>query len=261
MIKIERIECPKELTAEIKNELTAEFKKDSKTNVWNLEYIKDALFDMSNGKCVFCECKLGEESKYMEVEHFHPKSLYPDEVIEWENLLPICKRCNGKKLNHDTKAHPIVNPTVNIPKDHIKLNNYRFIGIDELGKETIAVLALNDQKRLLLPRVFIGNQISEILEDLTERTKELRCFREISTRQKNNIIGRVEKLLDSCQPCAEYSATCSYSLFGDDNYCEVVQFLKDFNFWSQELENLEVSAKNNLMNKAKNINRLVAKEA
>ena len=37
----------------------------------------------------------------MEVEHFEDKKNNPNKVIEWENFLPSCKRCNGSKFTQD----------------------------------------------------------------------------------------------------------------------------------------------------------------
>ncbi|EHB50138.1 MULTISPECIES: HNH endonuclease [Paenibacillus] len=241
MIKVERTKCPSELTEDIKQALTQEY-KTSKKNVWNVDYIKNALLEMSNNKCIFCECKLGEESKYIEVEHFYPKSLYPDEVIEWTNLLPICKRCNVKKLDHDTKKEPIINPTVNDPKNHLRMINYRFVGKDQIGKDTVSILALNDSKRLILPRATIGNEIAELLEDLSDLVNEYSQKENLSRKEINKITGKLENLLDSCQCYSEYSATCAYALFGDDNYYLVKEFFISKGLWDPNLQNLEKTA-------------------
>lgn len=98
MIRLYRPNCPQQLTDTVKDELTQEFINTGK-NVWAKTYIKSALLAMSHNKCAYCECKLDEESKYMEVEHFLPKDDYPNQVVDWNNLLPSCKRCNTKKGN------------------------------------------------------------------------------------------------------------------------------------------------------------------
>ena len=128
MIQLQALARPIELTDERVQQLTEKYKTDN-TAVWQKDYIKKALLKMSFEKCCFCECRINEESKYLEVEHFHPKSLYPDEVLLWENLLPICKRCNVHKLNHDTKQDPIIHPVKDSPKKHLSIENYRFTPI------------------------------------------------------------------------------------------------------------------------------------
>jgi len=135
MIQLSRITKPKQLTSELQISLTEKFKSE-KTSVWNLSFIKESLLKMSNDKCCYCECNINEESKYMEVEHFYCKDLYPNLVLDWDNLLPACKRCNGHKLNHDPKKEPIINPVENNPQNHLLLRNYRLFPKDKLGKIT-----------------------------------------------------------------------------------------------------------------------------
>ena len=109
MIKLERSFPPIFLTSIEVKRLTEEY-KTTKNSVWNIVELKKALLETSYGKCAYCECDLTVESKYMEVEHFRDKDSYPDDVVEWLNLLPSCKRCNGAKGTHDTVIEPIVNP-------------------------------------------------------------------------------------------------------------------------------------------------------
>ncbi|ASA26336.1 HNH endonuclease [Paenibacillus donghaensis] len=241
MIKVERSEAPAKLTAEKVKELTEEYKKTEK-NVWNQDYIKKALLDMSNNKCIFCECRLGEESKYIEVEHFHPKSKYPEEVVEWENLLPICKRCNGLKRDHDTKLEPIINPTLIDPRKHLTIKKFRFFSKDDLGKKTISVLCLNDSDRLFLPRVKIGDAISSILDSLGKWVDKIKF--DHSVEDQNELISKMYNLLKSCQPNAEYSTICSYALFEDDNYYEIKNFMQQVKIWDEDLSRLETNCLN-----------------
>lgn len=74
--------APSELTGKLIKDKTDKFKLDG-TDVWNgFKWLKEAVYDMSFGKCVYSESKLGEEGKYPELDHFYPKSLYPDDVIQ-----------------------------------------------------------------------------------------------------------------------------------------------------------------------------------
>ncbi|MEC0127158.1 HNH endonuclease [Paenibacillus pabuli] len=245
MIKITRTTPPHQLSPEIVKQLTEDY-LSTKRNVWNVGYIKNALLDMSNSKCIFCECKLGEESKYIEVEHFHPKSLYPGEVMLWTNLLPICKRCNGLKRDHDTKLNPIINPTVDDPKNYLFIKDYRYRAIDDLGKRTIKVLQLNDSDRLVLPRFKIGDAIAAAIESLVKVKDKIDADTKIE--DENELISKLRNLLVSCQPDSEYSTVCSYSLLTDDNYFEVKDYLVSEGLWDSDLERLEtVSFKHSLI--------------
>jgi 5-methylcytosine-specific restriction endonuclease McrA len=70
--------------------------------------VKTPLFESSHQKCAYCECN-ATEGGYIEIDHFRPKSIYPESVFEWNNLLPSCRQCNGMKSDHDTGAEPIIN--------------------------------------------------------------------------------------------------------------------------------------------------------
>ncbi|OQY54394.1 MAG: hypothetical protein DRR08_10845 [Candidatus Parabeggiatoa sp. nov. 2] len=104
MIRLQPIGKLNKLTDDVVQELTTCYVTNG-TSVWKKPYIIRALLKMSSDKCCYCECNVTEESNYLEVEHFQPKSLYPDKVVVWDNLLPSCKRCNGTKRDHDTQTH------------------------------------------------------------------------------------------------------------------------------------------------------------
>ncbi len=208
MIKLTRPNAPAELTAELVCSLTDEFKSDSKSQVWNKDFIRKSLIAMSNGKCCYCETKIDEESKYMEVEHFFCKSLYRDMVVEWSNLLPSCKRCNTQKGNHDVLMDGmIIDPAKDFPNHHIKMNsNYRFSGKDELGVRTIDTTYLNDTRRIVRKRFEIGNQICETLEKLHDDLKS--CMKDIKSDKKiKKIIRSLTKILEEANPAEAFSAT------------------------------------------------------
>jgi uncharacterized protein (TIGR02646 family) len=59
--------------------------------------IKTALDQMCSGarRCMYCE-----DSAADEIEHFKPKSFYPEQTFSWENYLYACGPCNtGKREN------------------------------------------------------------------------------------------------------------------------------------------------------------------
>ena len=239
MIKLQAIPKPVELTDDVVRELTEKF-NTTQADVWKQRYIIEALLKISFDKCCFCETSINEESKYMEVEHFHPKSLYPDEVVLWENLLPICKRCNGKKSDHDTKLEPIIHPVIDNPKEHITLDrNYRLLSLTEMGKLTISrkILYLNDSLRLVGIRFKIGEAIIEGLIDLLDMTENF-C-KNPSNDGKNKIVGKLEKIMLEGTKESEYSATAATVILTDPNYAEIKQLFIANNLWSDEFSELE----------------------
>lgn len=241
MIKLEAVEKPKELTDDVIDQLTKDYKEKG-DSVWQKDYIKNALLKMSFGKCCFCECKIDEESKYLEVEHFHPKdlTLYPDEVLSWENLLPICKRCNTTKGSHDTKKEPIIHPVKDDPKQHLKLIAYRLYGKTNVGKRTIIdVLNLNDKRRLVKKRIKISESILELLVNLLELTIDYHSGIQTSTRRKNRIINSLENIMVEGTKEYEYSATAATTILNSPDYLEIKQLFKNLDLWSDNFKELE----------------------
>lgn len=239
MIKLDRTPKPVELTAELQVALTDEFKLTGKS-VWNVDFIKKGLLGFSNDKCCYCEANINEESKYLEVEHFHQKDAYKDEVLEWENLLPSCKKCNGTKNDHDTKLEPIIDPSKIDPKNHLKYWRYRIKGSDEFGKLTVSVLKLNDQDRLVKKRFEIGNAIQEKLEQLNELTDDYISGVQTSTRRKNRVVNGTKDLMKEGLPSAIYSATSAAVILTDTEFEALKSKLTSLEFWDAELAQLEI---------------------
>lgn len=238
MIKLNRPDKPLELTEETVTSLTNDFKNNGKS-VWAHDFIKLALAKMSSNKCAFCEAKLGEESKYLEVEHFHHKGLYKDEVVEWDNLLPSCRRCNGTKGSHDTKAEPIINPCKDDPKEHLELKDYRLKGKTNFGKFTVSTLYLNDPDRLVTPRFLIGNALLDKIEDYQELVDDVVDGSQTSTIRKNRIKNGVKQLLENGLKDKEYSSTYSTILLKDPEYQELKNKMIFCELWTSEHNNLE----------------------
>lgn len=241
MIKVERCAPPEELTEEVKQQLTALFLTEERS-VWNENYIRKKLAEMSYNKCVYCECNIGEESKYMEVDHFLPKHkpVHQHLVVEWSNLLPSCKRCNGRgcKGTHDPAEVPIINPTDIDPKNHLYLKNYRIEGRDKLGETTVKILKLNDLTRIMPKRKRICDTVEEAIADLLEETNARQ--REIGPNSgfPEKIQRKLKNLLKQAIPESEYAATTSSALLNNPNFTNVKNIMIENHFWTQELEEL-----------------------
>lgn len=69
-------------------------------------------------RCMFCE-----DSRGTDVEHFRPKSLYPQHAFRWPNFLWICTGCNRSKGNRfpcDSSGLPLlIDPTTEKPWDFL----------------------------------------------------------------------------------------------------------------------------------------------
>ena len=240
MIKLDRIDPPKELTSDNVKKLTKEFQKSEKS-VWNKDYIKRQLLLMTNNKCAYCETPLDISGSYMEVEHFFPKKKYPEKVVEWSNLLPSCKRCNVKKGSTDTKEFEIIDPSICDPKEHLSLKRYRIVGKDNIGKQTVQLLNLNDFSKLVMNRASIGEALSEKLEDLNDTVNGL--IENVDTLKTMRIRNTMISLLQDVQLQNSYSATLSTLLLSDPYYSPIKRFLEIKDLWNEDLQELETKAK------------------
>ncbi|PWK28908.1 uncharacterized protein (TIGR02646 family) [Arcicella aurantiaca] len=235
MIQLKSVPLPKLLTEKLREELTNKFKANKKENVWNKPYIKKALLKMSNSKCCYSECKLDEKSNYMEIEHFHAKSIYPDKVVEWANLLPSSKRCNGKKDNWDVIAEPIIHPVLDNPKDHLYLKNFRLYGRTQKGKNTIIAVDLNDRQHWVNPRFDMGSKIQEKLEEIEEQLPNLQ-----TDKTKRRLIKTLKNILREGTKDYEFSAVAATIILHDDNYILVKRAFQDNDLWDNEFKELEI---------------------
>ncbi|HHG3263569.1 TPA: HNH endonuclease [Vibrio parahaemolyticus] len=239
MIKLQRAERPAYLTDEKVEELTMKFKLTG-SSVWNHDKIKSPLLESSFYKCAYCQCPLTTESNYMEVEHFEDKKHNPDKVVDWENLLPSCKKCNGSKSTHDVISEPILNPFIDDPKDHLCMRLYRFRGKTNKGATTIEVTNLNHSTRLVFSRYEIGEKIDDLLETAWERFETFEADKK--TLNRNKLVKVIEGLLIECQPYSDYSASTATNLFSDSKFVELVSAMKKESIWTQELDVLFLKA-------------------
>jgi uncharacterized protein (TIGR02646 family) len=234
MIKLELPVKPDRITPEFQAAKTQEFIATG-NSVWNIDWLKEAVFNMAFGKCCYSEIRLNEESKYMEVEHFHPKVPYTAEVMQWGNLLPASKKCNTTKGSHDTITKPIVNPFVDNPKDFFIFKNYRYSPKNEIAKRTIEVLALNDRDHFVNPRFRIGNEIIEMLENFIEDIDNVD-----NNRKRNRYISRLKSLLGQGNRKEVYSALVSTTILSDENYIEIEKQLIERSLWDAEFKALKL---------------------
>jgi uncharacterized protein (TIGR02646 family) len=83
--------------------------------------IRRTLAAMASGRerCMYCEDSAGTD-----IDHFWPKSRYPEKTFAWLNHLLACSTCNRRKLARfpvDAVGSPLlVDPTAEEPLDHIK---------------------------------------------------------------------------------------------------------------------------------------------
>ena len=228
---------PPELTAK-KKKLTEAYAASCRAGkpkaVWNTAYIRDALLEMTHGKCAYSEVRLQGRGAYWDVEHFKCKDLYPESVVEGENLLPACEFCNrSAKRDHDVVALPIVNPIKDRPGEHLYVRRGRFFPKDDKGEKTIEVLNLNDEVNLLRSRFEVCQYCEERLRDCKYWMRK--CVAPEDYREVARLFTAV---LRRGLPDWEYSATVATFLMCErrDLVAEIEQQLGEWKLWDEHLE-------------------------
>ena len=104
--------------------------KDEAQRLWAsqsnqaFEEIRAALKSMATGRerCMYCE-----DSAATDIEHFWPKSKYPERAFSWDNYLLACSGCNSNHKREkfpldDSGAPLLINPTVDDPDEFLLLS-------------------------------------------------------------------------------------------------------------------------------------------
>lgn len=242
MIRLIRPDKPQKL-AEQEVELTKKFESDKTAAVWKKAFIQAPLLKMTHNKCSYCERLIGKTSgQDVHIDHFKCKDKYPDFVVEWNNLLPSCARCNRNKSNHDTVDQPIINPAEMNPKDYLFISKYRYCSKKaeegSIGRRTLDVLMLNDSDDCCLPRFQLCNALAEKISDLYQLAFDKGDALKDDTVSKNKVLNGCRKLLEKCLPTAEYSAFMATSLHTDDNFLALKDVLVKQNLWDEDLMKL-----------------------
>lgn len=250
MIRLTRPEKPQRLT-EQEESLTSEYKADNKKSVWKKAFIQNPLLEMTNHKCSYCERAIGKKNgQDVHIDHFKYKDKYPDLVVDWNNLLPSCARCNRNKSTHDTVEQPIINPTEVDPKEYLFIAKYRYYskdpGEDSVGRRTLEVLLLNDSDDCCLVRFNLGNELAEKVEELYHIAVDNGDALKTETVAKNKVINGCRKLLKKCLPTEEYSAFMATSLHTDNNFSALKELLTRQGLWDEELTRLFDESKNSV---------------
>ena len=196
------------------------------SSVYGHKDVKEALVEMSHGKCCYCESAVQHISPGT-IDHYRPKGAVQQSphdpllrpgyywlAYTWSNLLFLCPECNQyckrnlfplavaqsrARSHHDdlTKEEPLlIDPT---SEDPAKLVGYREeylfpIAGDARGQTTIDVLQLNIRKSLV--------------ERRRERLNLLRTLRKVADLQKGTQeAADAEALLSNAKlDSAEYAA-------------------------------------------------------
>jgi uncharacterized protein (TIGR02646 family) len=169
-----------ELKAAMADPVTTKHQLSKAVNSYRHRQVKNALIAMFHGKCAYCESKITVVT-YGYIEHFRPKSIYPELTFEWNNLLLSCDICNdtghkGNRFPLDTNGNPLLlDPTdgVTDPNVHLAFSwdsvtqLASVYGRDERGRTVEAVFDLNGirgRRELIVHRSNYFKKLHVLLE-------------------------------------------------------------------------------------------------
>ena len=171
--------------------------------------LRDSLLEKQDGKCAYCGCSI-QPAAFPALEHFYPKSEYPEKVSELENLLIACPVCNTLKANNfpvDENGQPLLlNPNVDKLTEHIEYAEDGLVsGLTARGKTTIAVLQLN-REALVQQR-----RLDRLEQQFLVRSREIADDPFAVFKSHLKRIRNLSKLTPADQQDTQYLANLLYS--------------------------------------------------
>jgi uncharacterized protein (TIGR02646 family) len=131
--------------------------------------VRSLLKEMSSGRqrCMYCE-----DSEGTDIDHFCPKSRYPDVAFVWANYFHACSHCNSNEKRSDFPLDPagkalLLDPSVDDPYDHIAFvpQTGQFQGVTERGETTVEVFGLQRRETLQHGRQDAWRQMSALVRE------------------------------------------------------------------------------------------------
>ena len=177
---------------------------------YNHEQTKAALVAMFQGKCAYCESKI-DVITYGAIEHFRPKSKYPELTFAWSNLLLACDRCNdaghkGDRFPLDGGGNPLLldptDPDTN-PQAHLdfvwdhKAGLASVYGRDDRGRTVEEIFDLNGRR-----------DSQALIQQRSSTVEKLWALLKLAQTSTQPDLQQVawNLLREACQSSAEYSA-------------------------------------------------------
>jgi len=169
------------IPANIKNAAIAHYKHDDIANALKGSQAK--------AKCVYCESYV-DVTCYANIEHYYPKSIYPDQAFQWENLYMGCTLCNTHKNAFDTGKEPFVHPENEDPEDFLTFDDMMYVPKDSNGvsyQKAMNVIEQCDLQRIPLIQAHASILVSYMKsrEAMKERIRKYHTHVDAKTKVKD----------------------------------------------------------------------------
>lgn len=177
-------------------------KKDvtKKENKYRNKQIKTALTTMQYGKCAYCESNITSIT-YGCIEHFHPKSKFPNLCFDWDNFFLACDTCNSKaykgtKFPSVAQGGPYINPAIEDP-------SLFFDFVYDPALKLASVVPQTGHTRATLMRDDFGLNRKDLQ---TRRSKIIRLMVIVAIQASQGDQEAIDTMQDAVQANSEYAA-------------------------------------------------------
>ena len=173
MIKLTRLDIPDELRARIEQraarlrELIEDGDDPPKAllDSYRDPELKAHLVAEAHGKCVYCESKI-THVYFGDIEHIKPKSRFPAERLNPENLALACALCNNAKSDFWEEAAPLLNPYIDDLDQEILALGYLIARRPGRNRARLTIDQLELNRQALLER---RRERIELLQPLADQ--------------------------------------------------------------------------------------------
>lgn len=154
---------------------------------------KKALQIASYEKCMYCESKI-THVYFGDVEHIKPKSIFPEDEFNWENLGFVCAKCNNAKGDKYHAECPYIDPYQEDPSNF-------FIARDCLIAER------RGDERAEITKMDIDLNRAGLVERRKERLDAIQKFVSNAFSKNNQTLKNfaIRELKKEALPNSEYS--------------------------------------------------------
>jgi uncharacterized protein (TIGR02646 family) len=148
-------------------------------------------------KCMYCV-----NSEAGDIEHFRPKTPYPEHMFRWENLLLCCGICGRKKGNQFPMADGqplLIDPTSENPWEFLDLDRNTGNIVPRIepisgeekpkGRETVRVLELDRRQSLANGYKRSASRIIQVIEDILEEGLNAAHLSQLCEADDHGLLG------------------------------------------------------------------------
>lgn len=152
----------------------------TRTQTWSPERLREEIRQAGGYRCGYCKATERDfgGTEHFGIDHFRPKSLFPDLTYDRDNLVYCCHSCNMMKSNRFQENDGIpmlLHPRRDDYAIHITQRpDGTLVGVTERGKHTIALLGLNRVSHVSLRhrKIALRQRYNEILKQLSREIEQ-----------------------------------------------------------------------------------------